>query len=282
MQRKALQAYCAADLPKPSGRAYKDRIIGRVNIMKADFDGTKCVYCGVRTAETVDHVFARKFFLESRRSDLPQVPACSRCNGIKANLEGYLMTVLPFGGRHADALANLNHLVPPRLRGNRKLHAQLARNASKIWSKTGSGFHVQSMALPIELAKIVDLFTYIVRGLLFHHWNVMLGEDDSCEVILPASAGQAMLGRFMLMNAKAHAHRDLGCGTFIYQGIQGLDDDRISIWRFSVYGDITLTDDTAGGAEEPMQVGALTGPKRVFDTAALRERLTAPMNVAIW
>jgi hypothetical protein len=76
---------------------------------------TMCVYCATRSATTHDHVFAKGFFLEARRGDLPQVPACGPCNATKAILEHYLTAVLAFGGRHADAAANLQgHSVSPR------------------------------------------------------------------------------------------------------------------------------------------------------------------------
>lgn len=67
--------------------------------MKHKFAGEVCVYCAKAAADTSDHVIARKFFLVERRADLPQVPACTRCNGRKAELESYLMMILPFGAK---------------------------------------------------------------------------------------------------------------------------------------------------------------------------------------
>src|SRR5688500_6540735 len=62
-----------------------------------------CVYCATKPAENEDHVFARQFFLESRRANLPKVPACLACNNEKSKLELYLVSVLPFGGLNIDA-----------------------------------------------------------------------------------------------------------------------------------------------------------------------------------
>jgi len=88
--------------------------------------GELCVYCSKLPAVTGDHIFARKFFVESARANLPQAPVCATCNNEKSELEHYLTAVLPFGGRHPDALENLVSMVPKRLQRNAKLHRVLS------------------------------------------------------------------------------------------------------------------------------------------------------------
>ena len=73
-----------------------------ISPMKQKFGDGICIYCGA-AAESSDHVLARKFFLVERRGDLPQAPACKRGNNRKSQLENYLMIVLPFGAKNADA-----------------------------------------------------------------------------------------------------------------------------------------------------------------------------------
>jgi hypothetical protein len=95
--------------------------------MKHKFGGEICVYCNIAPAESKDHVVGRKFFLEERRGNLPQVPSCKRCNNRKSELEAYLMTVLPFGAKNVDAVKILTKLVPPRLEKNAKLEQKLRK-----------------------------------------------------------------------------------------------------------------------------------------------------------
>ena len=247
--------------------------------MSKRFKGLICAYCSERPSVTGDHVFAREFFLKTQRANLPQVPACDQCNGAKSKLEHYLTAVLPFGGRHADALTNLSDMVAPRLSKNQKLHGTLSRNTTQIWTQTDSGLHVQTMALPFEPERLVDLFKYIVRGLLFYHWKVRLTNDHFSEVILLASGGQHMFDSFMKMTAKTRINGNLGNHTFVYDGIQGTDSDDISAWRFSIYGGLTLTGDPRAPGEETVQIGALTGPKRVSERAALRAKWSAGLGV---
>jgi hypothetical protein len=94
--------------------------------------GKTCVYCASAPASTMDHVFAREFFVVDRRANLPKVPACAACNGAKSQLEHYLTAVLPFGSQHADGLAHLSGMVPGRLARNQKLARRLSAGLSTL------------------------------------------------------------------------------------------------------------------------------------------------------
>lgn len=215
----------------------------------------------------------KDFFLPTHRGDLPQVPSCGRCNAEKSKLEHYLTTVLPFAGQHADAVTNLSNMVPPRLANNEKLHGSLSQNASSVWTETRSGLHARSIALPFESERLVELCGYIVRGLLFYHWGTRLTAEHYWEVVLLTSAGRKMFDEFMQMRAKDRVSRDLGNGTFLYEGIQGFDNDSISAWRFSVYGGLKLTGVLG---EESVHMVALTGPKRVLDSVDPHANMRVP------
>src|SRR5262245_46028730 len=95
-----------------------------------------CVYCGVRPSTTQgDHVFARELFADGRTENLPKVPACKPCNDDKSRLEHYLASVLPFGGRHADAKHVLEMDVHRRLVKNVALHKRLAEGMEQTDEK---------------------------------------------------------------------------------------------------------------------------------------------------
>jgi len=75
--------------------------------MSKRFKNKLCVYCLKNpSTPTGDHIFAREFFMQDRRANLPKVPACKHCNNEKSQLEHYLTAVLPFCGRHPDASGN--------------------------------------------------------------------------------------------------------------------------------------------------------------------------------
>jgi hypothetical protein len=49
--------------------------------MSKKFKDKTCPYCGgAGISTTGDHIFARAFFLNARRANLPQVAACDACN----------------------------------------------------------------------------------------------------------------------------------------------------------------------------------------------------------
>ena len=101
--------------------------------------------------------------------------------------------------------------------------------------------------------------------------NVRLIEEHFCEVNLLASDGRKIFDRFMQMRSKAQAMGNFGDGTIIYDGIQGLDSDIISVWRFSLYGDVKLVDP----GEDAVQIGAFTGPKRMVERTELYAKWAA-------
>ena len=235
------------------------------------FDGQICIYCQSRpSTPTGDHVFARKFFLVGRRGNLPKVPACRQCGDEKSRLEHYLTSVLPFGGRHADAHENLVGLVPDRLAKNQRLHRELESGRSRVWTKEPSGLLIQTTTVPIDCEKIEQLFVFIVKALMWHHWQVQLGAESFVDVHLAAGEVARAFARLSSLRAKARLKVDVGDGTFIYEGAQGTDNDTISVWDFSIYGGVKLTGDAPG--EEISQIRAMTGPKRVQQNADARAK----------
>jgi hypothetical protein len=121
----ALRGFCYTPKLRPGEVLLRS---GRGIPMNHKFRGQQCVYCGAE-AETSDHTIGRNFFLVERRSDLPQVPACRRCNNEKSKHENYLMIVLAFGAKHPDAAENLRTLVAHRLEN--KANAKLLRKLQK-------------------------------------------------------------------------------------------------------------------------------------------------------
>lgn len=218
--------------------------------MSKRFTGELCAYCSKRSASGGDHIFARSFFLESARADLPQAPSCERCNNEKSKLEHYLATVVPFGGRHADAPETLASLVPGRLYRNRKLHQHLAANS------TGQN-------IPFDGSSLERLFTLIARGLIWHHWKLYLNDEHHsirCFVI-----GSDMFDEvFSRCHAAEHFIAIVGNGTFAYEGKRNTQDPARTIWRFSVFGGLVLS---AIEDARPVQtrIVVMTRPKAEMD-----------------
>ena len=203
--------------------------------MKHKFDGERCIYCENASADSSDHVVGRKFFLVERRANLPQIPACGRCNNEKSKLENYLMVVLGFGAKHRDAAINLKTQVLHRLEN--KANAKLLQKLQRGYSRSGG------TSIPFEHEPLEKLFAMIARALAWQHFGVRLGDGFSAIASIFANEAEEGFAQ-MLSHGKTHVSGDLGEGTFIYEGEQGVEYPELTLWRFEIYGGV----DFGGGS----------------------------------
>jgi hypothetical protein len=227
------------------------------------FAGELCVYCNGSPAVDPDHVFAREFFLVNQRAHLPQVPSCKKCNTEKSLLEHHLTALLPFGGSHADALANLQTMVPKRLAKNARLHRELAHGRGTTWNRSEGGLLVRQMTLPMG-GQLEKLFEYIAKGLLWHHWKVRLTNDHT---VVAGLVPDNFLDAFPKVPPDRRVIVNLGSDTVSYQGLQGDDYPEVSAWEFTMYGGLEITDETQQPPRTYRKIGATTSHKRVTEKA---------------
>lgn len=228
--------------------------------------GKTCVYCTTATATTADHVFAREFFPANQRTNLPKVPACAACNHKKSDLERYLTAVLPFAGRQSSAAGQLSNEVPRRLAKNPRLHRQLAAGRHRGWWQMKSGIIVPATVLPLDGEKLVEYVALVVRGLMWHHWQVLLGTDSFVEAQSLTRHGEKVFGSMSGRNGRARVAVQHPSGIFAYRGLQGVDIPEISVWELTLLGGMTVS----GGDETPIQMnrfGIVTGPKKIDENA---------------
>jgi hypothetical protein len=229
------------------------------------FRGKPCAYCG-QSSTGADHVIARGFFLREDRDDLPQVPTCAICNGTKSKLETDLMAVLPLGARHASAERNMREMIPGRLEKNQRIDRQIGRGQGRIWVQGTSGLIVQTMTLPVDPSRLLELHKWIARGLTFYHWEVRLTNEHDVTAVTLTQAGEEIFDRQFALNAAARVEENLKNGTFWYQGARAKDDESVTIWRFSMYGGLHFGDPNLPG-EVASRIGVLTGPRSIRDAA---------------
>ncbi len=247
--------------------------------MSKKYKGKLCAYCCKELSVTGDHVFAREFFLIDKRTNLPKVPSCKKCNNDKSEIEHYLTALLPFGGRHKDAHETLSGMIPKRLRKNVPLHKKLAAKQAYILTKRQSGLFSPSMVLPINFEALVTLFKFIVKGLANYYWGVHLNDDVLIEVMALTPAGERFYEeRFFRLNCKARVTVTLGENTFWYEGVQGVDCPEITVWRFSVYNGLQLTGDSESPDVISSVIGAHSGPKYIFKNAIRKMKLNKRLD----
>jgi len=232
--------------------------------MSKKFKGKTCVYCGTpKSSQTGDHIFAREFFLLNRRDNLPQVPACKICNIEKSKLEHYLTTVLPFGGQHKDAFTNLEIMTPRRLEKNRKLARHLAQNKQKVWVFE-NGLYVTKLKIPFDSYKLDKLFCFIVKGLIWHHWKILVTSNIFVRAGCIMKMAEQFFQNFFSGISNQQVNGELGEGTIRYKGIQSVECPYLSLWRFSVYGGLKFGDDPNAPSETPTLIWGLTGKTKAI------------------
>jgi hypothetical protein len=220
--------------------------------MSKKFKGKTCVYCATATSTTADHVIGREFFLPNRRANLPVVPACESCNREKSYLEHYVMAILGFGGRHPDAFANLDTLVRKRILKNERLRAELAEGLDQNGGT----------AIPIKHEHLDKLFAMIAQGLLWYHWQALLGPGYSATAGVFASGGEEFF-EYLLQSWQAEPTKrienNLGEETFLYRGAQATESPQTTIWQFAFYGGVMFGGDPQRPGPASLVI-AITGP----------------------
>lgn len=222
------------------------------------YKGQTCVYCATEaSSKAPDHVFARGFFPVEERNNLPQVPSCLKCNSDKAALEHYLLSILPFGGESPASSKMLSEAVPRRLAQNRKLHREISAGHRKIWVHRGN-LILPSVAIPFDTKRLFALFEFIARGLVAYHWDQIIPGTHASRAGMFSAPGECYMKDLFRMRSAAMAQGQLGAGTILYEGVQGFDDPFLSIWRFRLYGGMTVTGDPKAPTEVASDVWATT------------------------
>jgi len=106
--------------------------------------------------------------------------------------------------------------------------------------------------------------------LAWHHWGVLLGPGYSAIAAVLSDAGTEFIDHFLFARkSRNHVNVTLGHDTFIYEGLQAIDDDRLTAWRFLIYGGVSFGGDPKLPGHRGSQIVAVTGPN------ALIQRLEA-------
>ncbi|HEX9462079.1 MAG TPA: HNH endonuclease [Alphaproteobacteria bacterium] len=230
--------------------------------MSKKFRDMTCIYCLIRPSiRQGDHLFARGFFPENKRNNLPKIPGCDQCNNAKSRLEHYLASILPFGARHADALTNLETMVPSRLAKNQKLHRELNAGRETVLSEEGPGLFVETSALPFDGNSLHLLMAYVVKGLLWHHWKVVLTPEFDVRIVSITKPFEPFFAEILGQQAAQRTRENLGDGAFMYEGAQGKDYPELSVWAFSLFGGLKVAGDADAPHEGSSRIIAITARK---------------------
>jgi hypothetical protein len=134
-----------------------------------------CVYCGISGPLTKDHVPPKCLFPRPRPTDLITVPACETCNGsFSTDDEYFRIAMVAPATEHTDG-ARVWQEVRRRIRKQPKLRQTLVQSITPIEVRTKAGLYLgTTKALSLSTPRIHAVLHRIIRGLLWHHYGVLL------------------------------------------------------------------------------------------------------------
>jgi hypothetical protein len=245
--------------------------------MSKKYKGKTCVYCASNPSTTRDHVFAREFFAKERRANLPQVPACQTCNAAKSALEHYLTTILLIGGRHPDAEPMMFETLARRLQKNAKLHREIVGGMRlTVIEEPPPRQGLIPIQVPFNGQRLLELLTYVARGLLSHHFGVTLPPDIAVCTISLTRTGEALIASLSEKYGRRRVSADLGRGTFVYEGAQ-CEYPEHTLWKFSVFGGIRMHGESATDSSASTTLAAITGREETLAIPDFAKILYRPL-----
>jgi hypothetical protein len=237
------------------------------------FKNKTCAYCGQAGASaTGDHVFARQFFLVKHRANLPEVPACDRCNSNKSRLETYLLQLMPLGANHADAPETTRTLMPKRAAhpANKVLREIIEGRQETVWLTDETGQRDGRIPVYVDANILHDWCALVARGLAFFHWGVAT-PDYQVEVIpLAAEVEQDILTLASRYKCGEFVEHSVGNGAFAYRGFKCADDEPASMWMIYLYGRMPIGGDPAVSPVCAASWGVFITPKKADATPSQR------------
>ena len=120
------------------------------------------------------------------------------------------------------------------------------------------GHLAETLTLPFDGERLLQLLTFIAKGLLWHHWKVVLTRDFDVRVLSITNFVAPFFAQMLSQNARNRIEANLGNGAFVYEGAQGMDYPEFSVWSISLFGGLTLLGDHHALEEQSTRFIAVT------------------------
>ena len=191
-----------------------------------------CCYCGLRVAETRDHVPPRAVFLRPLPGNMVTVPACRHCNRrfgvldeeIRVNLSIVMQVETPATSRFWQ-----QHALPT-IRRKRRMRNAIVASMRKVQVTTPGGLHLGDVTVsPWDREHHNAFFERVARGLYFHHFGEILGHSVGVMVRRGGIYDDGFRALAEGLN-KYCAQGSIGGDQFIYRYGRADDAPTASVW----------------------------------------------------
>lgn len=193
-----------------------------------------CVYCGSLEALTKDHVPPRCLFPKPRATQIT-VPACNRCNQSFKKDDEYFAMALAVEAyvEHPSAFQTWEQSVRPMILRGPGLKRMLSQSILESDVVTPAGVYLPDRkAILFKKDRIKRVVSRMVRGLLWHHYQVKPAGDTAFEIYKDPPMNEQIADLINSMTKLSWLGDDI-C-RYRHSLIEGDPDG--SIWCFQFYG----------------------------------------------
>lgn len=191
-----------------------------------------CVICGVRPAETVDHVPPKCFFRGVENAQLRTVPACSICNnGASSDDEDVRFYISAQIGKQNPASAALWDGGAYRTINRKlKLRKSFLANARDVQVREEDGNTTNRLSFHVPISTYQRVFERTTRGLYFFHTGLILPAVIPVSVTMLSGIPNLDTDEIRMLNVEA-----IGKGACVYRYGVTVEEVNSSLWIYEFH-----------------------------------------------
>jgi hypothetical protein len=96
------------------------------------------------------------------------------------------------------------------------------------------------MTMPFESERLSRLFALVLKALAWDRWQALIDEKAGVWSGILNVAGESFSTRIWRWTPEHWLRRNLGADPFSSVGVQRRDDAQMSVWVFTIYGELRL------------------------------------------
>ena len=191
-----------------------------------------CVICGVRAAETVDHVPPKGFFNGVVNAQLRTVPACSVCNnGASSDDEDVRFFISAQIGKQNSASKQMWEAGARKtILRKTKLREAFVATAGEVTVVESDGTHTTKIAFRVPVSTYQRVFERTTRGLYFFHTGRILPAAAPVSVTMLAGTPSMDTDEIRVLNVET-----IGDGACVYRYGVVPEDVDCSLWIYEFH-----------------------------------------------
>ncbi len=124
----------------------------------------------------------------------------------------------------------------------------------------------QILTVPFKGDIYMGLFKFIIKALSWYHWKTFIEKKSILFTTALTKIGEDMFQqRLFSLRAKNTIDKTLGKDTIKYFGMQAIENDQITIWKFAIFNGLAVSNNEDEGFHKSTCIGAVSGPPKLLN-----------------